>query len=196
MDAFYAAGLVGPAGRVVGVDFTPEQLEKARRIAASAGVEHVEFLEGPIEALPIRSASADCVISNGVINLAPDKAAVFAEAARILRPGGRLAIADIISEQPLTDAIVRNSDLWAACIGGAAQRDLYLQAIESSGFVVEQVRDNNYAFISDQARDASASYGVKSISVLATRQTGNAGAGEIRALDNRAFGHTVRAVKP
>jgi ubiquinone/menaquinone biosynthesis C-methylase UbiE len=197
MDAFFAAGLVGPAGRVVGVDFTPEQLEKARRIAASAGLEHVEFLEGPIETLPIRSASADCVISNGVINLAPDKAAVFAEAARILRPGGRLAIADIISEQPLTDAIVCNTDLWAACIGGAAQRDLYLQAIESSGFVVEQVRDNNYEFISDQARNASASYGVKSISVLATKQTGVTGAaGETRARDNRVFGHTFRGVKP
>jgi ubiquinone/menaquinone biosynthesis C-methylase UbiE/TusA-related sulfurtransferase len=176
MDAFYAAGLVGPTGRVVGVDFTLEQLEKARRIAASAGLEHVDFIEGRIESLPIPTASADCVISNGVINLAPDKAAVFAEAARILRPGGRLAIADIISERPLTDAIVCNADLWASCIGGAAQQDLYLDAIESSGFVVDQVRDNAYEFISDQARNASARYGVKSISVLATKQTSIAGA--------------------
>jgi arsenite methyltransferase len=172
MDAFYAAGQVGPTGRVVGVDFTLEQLEKARRIAASAGLDQIEFLEGPIEALPIRTASADCVVSNGVINLCPDKAAVFAEAARILRPGGRLAIADIISERALTDAIVCNADLWASCIGGAAQQDLYLQTIESSGFVVEQVRDNAYEFISDQARNASATYGVKSISVLATRKRG------------------------
>ena len=171
MDAFYAAGLVGSAGQVFGVDFTPEQLDKARRIAASAGLDQVEFLEGPIEELPIRSGSADCVISNGVINLAPDKAAVFAEAARVLRPGGRLAIADIISEQPLTDAIVCNADLWAACIGGAAQQDQYLEAIRSSGFVVDQVRDNAYDFISDQVRSASARYGVKSISVLATKQT-------------------------
>ena len=172
MDAFYAASLVGPDGQVVGVDFTPEQLEKARRIAASAGLDQVEFLEGPIEALPIRSASADCVISNGVINLCPDKLAVFAEAARILRPGGRLALSDIISEQALTDAIVCNADLWASCIGGAAQQEAYLQAIESSGFAVERVRDNDYQFISDQARNASARYGVKSISVLATRKPG------------------------
>ncbi|MGH3329663.1 MAG: methyltransferase domain-containing protein [Nocardioidaceae bacterium] len=170
MDVFYAANLVGPGGQVVGVDFTLEQLEKARRIAASAGLDQVEFLEGPIEALPIRSASADCVISNGVINLCPDKKAVFAEAARILRPGGRLAMADIISEQALTDAIVCNANLWASCIGGAAQQEVYLQAIESSGFAVERVRDNDYQFISDQARDASARYGVKSISVLATRK--------------------------
>ena len=197
MDAFYAAGLVGPTGRVVGVDFTREQLEKARGVAASAGLEQVEFLEGPIEALPIRTASADCVISNGVINLAPDKAAVFAEAARILRPGGRLAIADIISEQPLTDAIVCNADLWAACIGGAAQQDRYLEAIESSGFVVDQVRDNTYEFISDQARNASATYGVKSISVLATKQTSVGGAaGESGARDHQASGHTYRSATP
>ena len=171
MDAFYAASLVGPGGQVVGVDFTLEQLEKARRIAAAAGLDQVVFLEGPIEELPIRSASADCVVSNGVINLCPDKAAVFTEAARILRPGGRLAIADIISEQALTDAIVCNADLWASCIGGATQQELYLKTIESSGFVVERVRDNAYEFISDQARNASATYGVKSISVLATKGT-------------------------
>ena len=169
MDAFYAASLVGPEGRVVGVDFTPEQLEKARRIAASSGVAQVEFLEGRIEELPVRAGSADCVISNGVINLCPDKRAVFTEAARVLRPGGRLAIADIVSQRALTDAIVCNADLWASCIGGAAQQDLYLEAIESSGFVVQQVRPNAYAFISDRARDASATYGVTSISVLATR---------------------------
>jgi arsenite methyltransferase len=169
MDAFYAAGLVRPTGRIVGIDFTPEQLEKARRTADAAGLDHVEFLEGPIEELPIRSGSADCVISNGVINLCPDKAAVFAEAARVLRPGGRLAIADIISERALTEAIVCNADLWASCIGGATQQDTYVAAIESSGFAVEQMRDNDYAFISDQARNASAQYGVKSITVLARK---------------------------
>jgi ubiquinone/menaquinone biosynthesis C-methylase UbiE len=170
MDAFYAASLVGPDGCVVGVDFTLEQLEKARQVAAAAGTDHVDFLEGRIEDLPVRTGSADCVISNGVINLCPDKPAVFAEAARVLRPGGRLAIADIISEQPLTEAIVCNADLWASCIGGAAQQERYLEAIESSGFVVNRVRDNDYQFISDQARSASAKYGVKSISVLATKQ--------------------------
>lgn len=169
MDVFYAASIVGSTGRVIGVDFTPEQLEKARRLGASSGTTQVEFLEGRIEALPLPDSSADCVISNGVINLCPDKARVFAEAARVLRPGGRLAIADIITEEALTDAIVCNADLWASCIGGAAQQELYLEAIESSGLLVDRVRLNSYEFISDQARNASATYGVKSISVLATK---------------------------
>jgi len=169
MDALYAAGLVGPTGHVYGVDFTQEQLDKARRIADDAGLAHVEFREGRIEALPLDDASVDCVISNGVINLCPDKKAVFAEAARVLRPGGRLAIADIISEQQLKDAIVCDADLWASCIGGAAQQELYLQAIESAGFTIAQHRVNSYEFISDQARNASAKYGVKSISLLATK---------------------------
>jgi arsenite methyltransferase len=169
MDAFYAAGLVGPTGHVYGVDFTQEQLDKARRIANDAGLAHVEFREGRIEALPLADASVDCVISNGVINLCPDKKAVFTEAARVLKPGGRLAIADIISEQALKDSIVCNADLWASCIGGAAQQELYLQAIESAGFTIAQHRANAYEFISDQARNASAKYGVKSISLLATQ---------------------------
>jgi len=112
------------------------------------------------------------VISNGVINLCPDKNAVFTEAARVLKPGGRLAIADIISEQPLTDAIRCNADLWASCIGGAAQQELYFEAIGSAGFTISQYRANSYEFISNQARNASAKYGVKSISLLATKAAG------------------------
>jgi ubiquinone/menaquinone biosynthesis C-methylase UbiE len=169
MDAFYAAGLVGPTGHVYGVDFTREQLDKARRLATEAGLAQVEFREARIEALPLADASVDCVISNGVINLCPDKQAVFAEASRVLKPGGRLAIADIISEQPLKDSIVCDADLWASCIGGAAQQELYLQAIESAGFTIGALRVNPYEFISEQARNASAKYGVKSISVLARK---------------------------
>ena len=169
MDAFYAAGLVGPTGHVVGVDFTTEQLAKARRLATETGVAQIEFREGRIEALPVADAVADYVISNGVINLCPDKAAVFAEAARVLRPGGMLAIADIVTERPLTEAIVCNADLWASCIGGAPQKDTYLGLIEAAGFTVERVRANPYAFLSAQARNASLSYGVKSISVLAAK---------------------------
>jgi arsenite methyltransferase len=169
MDAFYAADLVGLTGLVIGVDFTAEQLANARRLAEEAAATNLEFREGRIESLPVPDASADCVISNGVINLCPDKQAVFNEAARVLRPGGRLAIADIISEEQLTESIVCNADLWASCIGGAAQQDAYLHAIVAAGFKVEQLRDNAYEFLSEQARDASARYGVKSISLLATR---------------------------
>jgi ubiquinone/menaquinone biosynthesis C-methylase UbiE len=109
------------------------------------------------------------VISNGVINLAPDKQAVFAEAARVLKPGGRLAIADIISEQQLKESIVCDADLWASCIGGAAQQDAYREAIEGAGLRIEQIRENPYEFISERARNASAKYGVKSVSLLAIK---------------------------
>jgi len=169
-DAFAAAHLVGQSGRVVGVDFTPEQLEKARRLAAATGFDQVvEFWERRIEVLPMADGAFDCVISNGVINLSADKEKVFAEAARVLRPGGRLAIADIVTEEQLTNAIVGNADLWASCIGGAAQQDTYRAMIESAGMVVREVRRNDYTFISDQARGASSRYGVKSISLLATK---------------------------
>jgi arsenite methyltransferase len=169
MDVFFAAEQVGPSGAVAGVDFTAEQLAKARRIANESGYSQVGFREGRIEQLPAEAESLDCVISNGVINLAPDKGAVFGEAFRVLRPGGRLAIADIVSEQQMKESIVCDADLWASCIGGAAQVDAYREAIEGSGLRIEEIRDNPYQFISDRARDASAKYGVKSVSLLAIK---------------------------
>ena len=169
MDVFFAADRVGSSGSVVGVDFTAEQLAKARHIARHGGYSQVELREGRIEDLPLEEASCDCVISNGVINLAPDKDAVFADAARVLKPGGRLAIADIVSEQQMKESIVCDADLWAACIGGAAQVDSYREAIEGVGLRIETFRDNPYEFISDRARDASAKYGVKSVSLLAVK---------------------------
>jgi SAM-dependent methyltransferase len=169
MDVFFTAVRVGPSGSVIGIDFTAEQLEKARAIADEAGFEQVELREGRIENPPVEDASCDCVISNGVINLAPEKDPVFAEAARMLRPGGRLAIADIVTEQQLKESIVCDADLWASCIGGAAQEDAYRAAIEGAGLRIETVRNNPYEFITDQARNASAKYGVKSISLLAVK---------------------------
>jgi arsenite methyltransferase len=169
MDVFFAAEQVGPSGMVVGVDYTAEQLAKARRIAAEAGYSRVELREGRIEQLPAEDGSFDCVISNGVINLAPDKAAVFAEAVRVLKPGGRLAIADIISDQQMKDSIVCDADLWASCIGGAAQQDAYREAIEGAGLQIKEIRENPYEFISDRARNASEKYGVKSVSLLAMK---------------------------
>jgi arsenite methyltransferase len=168
-DMFLAAVQVGDGGRVVGVDFTEEQLEKARRLSTAAGFGQVELCEAHIEQVPHEGESFDCVISNGVINLAPDKGRVFAEAARLLKPGGRMAIADIISERELKETTRCNADLWAACIAGAEQRDSYLHALESAGLSVEEIRDNPYRFISDQALEASDKYGVKSVSLLATK---------------------------
>jgi arsenite methyltransferase len=169
MDVFFAASQVGGGGRVVGFDFTAPQLEKARHLAEAGGFAQVEFREGRIERLPLADESVDCVISNGVINLAPDKHRVFAEAARVLRPGGRLAIADIVSEEQLKESIVCNAELWAACIGGAAQQDAYREAIEGAGLEIEEIKQNPYRFISERAQDASAKYGVKSISIRARR---------------------------
>ena len=172
MDAFVAALHVGATGEVVGVDMTDEQLAKAERLRAAHGFGQVRFEAGRIEALPFEDAAFDAVLSNGVINLAPDKVAVFAEAARVLRPGGRLAIADIVTEHQLTEAIVCNVDLWASCIGGAPQQQTYLEAIESTDLRVEGTKDNPYRFLSEQARGASEQFGVKSVSVLARRPGG------------------------
>jgi arsenite methyltransferase len=170
MDVFFAATQVGDSGRLIGVDFTPEQLGKARFLAAEHGFDQVEFREGRIERPPADDESADCVVSNGAINLSPEKERVFAEAARLLRPGGRLAIADIVSERQLKYSIVCDADLWASCIGGAAQQDAYRQAIEAAGLRIEQIRNNPYEFISQRAREASAKYGVKSVSLLARKE--------------------------
>jgi arsenite methyltransferase len=167
-DSFLAA-LV--ADSVIGVDMTAEQLTKATDLAADAGVANVEFREGQIEEPQVDPGSVDCVISNGVINLSPDKAAVFAAAAAALRPDGRLAIADIVSAKQLPEGVTCDASLWAACIGGAMQRDLYLETIEAAGFEILGMRDNDrYRFISDRADNATRKYGVVSISLLARRR--------------------------
>ncbi|HET9498742.1 MAG TPA: methyltransferase domain-containing protein [Marmoricola sp.] len=171
-DSFLAAQAVGAGGQVVGVDMTVPQLEKARRLAGEAGFDHVEFREGHIEHPPVADASVDCVISNGVVNLSPAKPAVFAAAAAALRPGGRLAIADIVTDVQLPEGVTCDASLWAACIGGAAQRDDYLDTIRDAGFTVEVVRENDYRFISDRALGATTTYGVRSVSILAILTAG------------------------
>jgi ubiquinone/menaquinone biosynthesis C-methylase UbiE len=148
---------------------TDEQLAKAERLRAESGRHNVEFVRGYIQDPPLPDASVDLVVSNGVVNLAPDKSAVFRAAARVLAPGGRLALADIVSERPLTEAITCNAELWASCIGGATQVDAYLAAIEEAGLTVKEVRDNTaYEFLSDSAQGATRNYGIKSISLVAT----------------------------
>ncbi len=112
IDSLIAGRLVGPAGRVIGVDMTPEMLAKARKAAQEAEMDHVEFREGLAEALPVDHAWADVVISNGVINLCPDKPAVFQEIYRVLMPGGRLQIGDISVQTPVPDDAKRDTDLW------------------------------------------------------------------------------------
>jgi ubiquinone/menaquinone biosynthesis C-methylase UbiE len=169
-DLFCAAVLVGVSGRAIGIDMTPAQLAKAGRLRDAAGLANVELVESRIESVPLPDGVADCVVSNGVINLAPDKGAVFAEAVRLLRPGGRLAVADIVSGRPLVGRTRRNTDLWAACIGGAIPQERYVEAIESVGLRVEDIRENpQYEFISERALGACDKYGVTSMSLVARR---------------------------
>jgi SAM-dependent methyltransferase len=169
-DTFVAALAVGPEGVVVGVDMTDAQREKAENLRDAAGFTQVTYRKGYIEKLPINDETVDVVISNGVINLSPEKAKVFREVARILKPGGRLAIADIVTESNLPETVSCNADLWAACIGGAMQEDDYCAEIEAAGLSVTRIEKNDaYGFISDNAKGASEKWGVKSVSLLAVK---------------------------
>jgi arsenite methyltransferase len=168
-DVFCSAVLVGETGRVVGVDMTDAQLEKAARLRDRDGFSQVELVESHIERVPFADGSFDAVISNGVINLSLLKGRVFAEAARVLRPGGRLAISDIVSGRALKERTRRNVDLWAACIAGAIPRDSYVEAIDAQGMQVREVRRNDYRFISERALDACSTYEVESISLVAVK---------------------------
>jgi arsenite methyltransferase len=170
MDSFLAALKVGPRGQVTGLDMTDEQLEKAKALAERLGFEHVSFVKGYMEEMPLDDASFDVVISNGVINLAAEKDKVFEGVVRVLAPGGRLAISDIVTEKQLSDAIVCDSSLWAACIGGAAQENRYRDLIEAVGLQIVTIRENaQYQFLSKSAQGASKKFGVKSVSLLAER---------------------------
>ena len=169
-DAFVAALRVGDSGSVTGVDMTDRQLAKARRLRDEAGMDTVSFERGYVEDLPFEDGTFDAVISNGVINLSPDKQRVFEEANRVLGPGGRLSVSDIISEKLMPESIKNDADLWAACIGGAEQIDRYTGLIEAAGFEVKDARDNTqYEFVSEQAANACQKYGVKSISLGARK---------------------------
>jgi arsenite methyltransferase len=145
IDCFLAARQVGPQGHVIGVDMTPEMLARARQNAERSGHVNVEFREGRLEALPVADASIDAVTSNCVINLVPDKAAVFREVARVLKPGGRLVISDIVLDGRLPEAVEK--DVWAyvGCVAGALQRERYFAMLGSAGLgPVEMLKDVDY----------------------------------------------------
>jgi arsenite methyltransferase len=135
IDCFLAARQVGPGGHVIGVDMTPDMLEKARANARKMGVENVEFRLGEIEHLPVGDESVDVVISNCVINLSPDKLQVFREAYRVLRPGGRLAVSDIVTRVELPPDVKEDLGAWASCVAGAWVDKDYAAAIQAAGFV-------------------------------------------------------------
>jgi arsenite methyltransferase len=132
-DAFLAARHVGDSGRIIGVDMTPEMIEKARAHAAEGGFTNVEFRQGRLESLPLEDESVDAVTSNCVINLVPDKSAVFREIARVLRPGGRLVISDIVLDGLLPPALATDLLAYVGCVAGAMQRETYFAAVKGAG---------------------------------------------------------------
>jgi ubiquinone/menaquinone biosynthesis C-methylase UbiE len=153
LDALLAAQAVGPEGRVIGIDMTPEMLARARTNAVEAGVAGtVEFREGIIEDLPVVDGSADALISNCVINLSPDKPRVFREAFRVLKPGGRLAVSDIVLSAPLPEPVRELATAWVGCVAGAMLERDYLAAIEAAGFVEVRVTRSSLAPLVDSFR--------------------------------------------
>ena len=145
IDALIAARAVGPEGRVIGIDMTPEMLDKARTNAAAAGADHVEFREGRLEALPVEDGSVDAITSNCVINLVPDKRAVFAEIARVLKPGGRLVVSDVMLAGELPEVVTNDVLSYVGCVSGAIQKDEYLAMLTDVGLgEIEIARDVDF----------------------------------------------------
>jgi arsenite methyltransferase len=151
-DVFISAARVGPEGRVYGVDMTDEMLALARSNQREAGIENVEFLKGTIEEVPLPDDSVDVVISNCVINLSADKPAVFREAARVLRPGGRFAVTDIVADAGMDEETRRDLAQWAGCLAGALTQDEFRRELEAAGFTEVELRETHR--VHDQAASA------------------------------------------
>jgi len=143
IDVLLSAQRVGPTGTAYGVDMTEEMLELARTNQARAGVTNAMFLEGRIETVPLPDLSVDVVVSNCVISLSADKAAVFAEAHRVLRPDGRLAVADVVADREPDAALLADDAAWAACIAGAVTRDRYRAQLTAAGFIDIEISDSH-----------------------------------------------------
>jgi SAM-dependent methyltransferase len=155
-DCFLAANRVGKDGRVIGVDMTPEMLEQARESARSNGYDNVEFRLGEIENLPVADDHVDVVISNCVINLSPDKPRVFREAFRVLKPGGRLMVSDLVLLKELPESIRNSVSAYVGCLSGAMFRDAYLDAIRQAGFQDVEIADETAFPIDLMANDPTA----------------------------------------
>jgi len=151
VDVFLAANKVGPTGKAIGVDMTKEMVDKAKGIARSHGYHNVEFRLGEMEKLPVEDESVDAIISNCVINLSPDKSKVFHEVYRVLKPGGRLTVSDIVSERALPDEIKTDSNAWACCIGGALEQQEYLEKMRKAGFENVEIVSSREFYIENKA---------------------------------------------
>ncbi len=176
LDVFLASRLVGPEGRAIGIDMTPAMIERARANALAGEYQNVEFHLAEIDKIPLPDASVDCVISNCVINLAPDKPAVFREIARILKPGGRLAVSDIALKGALPLAVAQSLAAYVGCIAGAIQIDAYRQGLLAAGFQHVEIVDsgadlNAYAKVENQAACCSPAMDTASDACCSTDKT-------------------------
>lgn len=171
LDAFLSAKKVGPRGRIFGVDMTPEMVKKARLNAEKSGYTNIEFLLGEIEHLPLPNSYIDVIISNCVVNLSTNKHQVFQEAFRVLKPGGRIAISDIVANKPLPAQILNNSELYCACIAGAMTINELKDILKKAGFenIVIDVQQESKIFIKDWAPEVSAENYVVSAKIKATK---------------------------
>ena len=160
LDVLLAARRVGPTGKAYGLDMTDEMLEVAARVKAKAGVANAEFLRGHIEAIPLPASSVDVIISNCVINLSTDKDRVLGEAFRVLRPGGRLAISDIVLRRELPAAARQSIELWGGCIAGALLESEYVEKLEAAGFA-DVVVEPTQVFTREDAAEMASSCGAQ-----------------------------------
>jgi SAM-dependent methyltransferase len=186
-DCFLAANRVGKSGRVIGVDMTPEMLDKARGNARKGKYENVEFRLGEIENLPVADDTVDVIISNCVINLSPNKKRVFEEAFRVLRPNGRLMVSDIVLLNELPDSIIKNVQAYVGCISGAEMKDKYLRLIEDAGFEQVKVIEENRFPIENMANDPTAQAIVKTSKMPAEK---------IKKIANSVASIKVSGIKP
>jgi len=186
-DSFLAAGKVGEKGRVIGVDMTAEMIDRARENAARGNYGNVEFRLGEIEELPVADASVDVVISNCVINLVPDKNKAFKEAFRVLQPGGRLMVSDIVLLRRLPDKIMKSIAAYVGCISGAAMKERYLQAIKSAGFDDVTVIEESVFALDCMTND---------ITGQAIVQNFGDDAEQIKKIEDSISSIKVRAIKP
>ena len=186
-DSFLAANRVGPTGKVIGVDMTPEMINRARENADKGSYSNVQFVPGELEDLPVDDNSMDAVISNCVINLVPDKKKVFKEVFRVLKPGGRLMVSDLVLRQKLPLSIENSIEGYVGCISGAVMKDVYLDAIGSAGFGdVEVIEESPFSldfFVSDSTDQA-------------IDQSPKMSAEEVNGFADSVSSIKVRAIKP
>jgi SAM-dependent methyltransferase len=186
-DCFLAANRVGKSGKVIGIDMTPEMIDKARENARKGKYENVEFRLGEIENLPVADGTVDVVISNCVINLSPNKKRVFEEAFRVLKPNGRLMVSDIVLLKRLPEIIKKNVQAYIGCLSGAEMKDKYLQMIKEAGFQEVRIIEENYFSVDNMINDSTAQAIVK---------TSEIPAGKIKDIANCVASVKVSGDKP